>query len=310
MQAKTSGTIMAPFIGAMVVAVLSGYALLSPLVAQPIYNNMLFYPNYPARYEEARYQLKALQGIAKEDVYIPLPDNSKIHAWFFRYPGSRQVLLVSHGNASNMTYRMFLAEDFLKLGCSVLLYDYEGYGLSGGAPSVANISRDGVAAFDYLHTKLGYANKDIILYGESLGCSVSGEIAKYRPCGGIILQSGFSALKAIAAERFSIFYAYPDALFPKPALDNITIFRGEHAPLLVLHGQHDDVVPFGHGRHVFEAASEPKSFVALPHSGHYVVQEDHDLYIEHIRNFLVSLKDEVGSAPAPLPSTLPSSGPR
>jgi pimeloyl-ACP methyl ester carboxylesterase len=104
-----------------------------------------------------------------------------------------------------------------------------------------------------------------------------------------VLQSGFSTLKQIAADKFLIFYAYPAAMFPSPKLDNVSILRKPHVPLLIVHGTLDMTIPVSHARRLYKLASEPKRYVELPHSGHWVDEKDHDQYMAAMRDFLASL---------------------
>jgi uncharacterized protein len=268
---------------------MSCYVLLSPSLAMPLYSHLLFYPDYPSRYEAERYQLKSLDGVPRENLRIPSSNGHTLDAWFFRKPGSTRVALVSHGNAGNLSYRTALATDLLQAGVSVLLYDYQGYGLSNGSPTVKHICDDGLATYDYLREKLGYDPKNIILVGESLGCAVACQTSTARTCCALILLYGFSSLKSIACDKFFVLRAYPVALFPKPNLDNVAVLKSPHPPLLIMHGEHDQTVPVSHGKHLFAAAAEPKKLVILPNSGHYIAQEDHDLFMSSLKEFVGSL---------------------
>ncbi len=278
-----------------------GYVLLSPAIAQPLYNNLLFFPNYPTRYDEQRYQLTSLQGVPKKDLHIPTAAGSKMHAWYFQHPSAKQVVIIDHGNAGNLSDRTGLAADLLSMGVSVVLYDYQGYGLSGGVPGIRNICDDGVAVFDYVNQHLGFSRDNIILYGESLGCAVACNTASQRQCGGLILQSGFSSLKKIASEKFAFFNLYPSFFFPQPRLDNLSYLCGAHPPLLLIHGINDETIPVSHGEMMFQAAREPKRLVILPHSGHYVDELDAELFNREVSAFLASRRD-VESAAHPVPA--------
>jgi hypothetical protein len=258
--------------------------------AVPGYGKLLFYPDYPSRYDEKRYNsVESLQGFKKETLEITLKNGKKLNAWLFRNPDAKRIAIVSHGNAGNISSRVNIAGDLLQQGVSVILYDYEGFGLSDGSPTIAHICKDGIATYDYVHEKLGYAPEEIIMYGESLGCAVACDIAKHRKCGALILQSGFSSLKAAAAERFVVFHLVPQFAVPFPTLDSAAFLRGEHPPLLLIHGTHDHVLPVTHSKRLFAIASDPKRFVELPASRHSVSKEDHTLYMDSIKTFLSDL---------------------
>src|SRR5574337_380097 len=95
----------AALLGSLTAAMVVCYGLLAPFVATPLYNSLLFYPDYPSRYEEDRYQIKSLQGIAREDLHILTAGGNKLHAWLFRNKSAKYLVVVSHGNASNISYR-------------------------------------------------------------------------------------------------------------------------------------------------------------------------------------------------------------
>ena len=264
------------------------YVLFAPAVAQPLYNKLLFFPDFPVRYEEKSYQLTHIGGIAKTEISMPATANINLDAWYFHNPASKKLVIVSHGNAGNVSSRVGLAEYLLSAGVSVLLYDYQGYGKSGGVASIRNICADGIAAFDYARDQLGFKPEDIILYGESLGCAVACHAASERSCGALILQSGFSSLKAIASQAYWIFNIYPSFCFPRPPLDNLSFLQGKHPPVLIVHGQNDQTIPVSHSELMFRAASEPKQLVILPSSNHGVEPADNELFRQHLAAFLSS----------------------
>ena len=276
---------------AIVIAWSAAYILLSPVIAAPLYNSMLCYPNYPSRYDEKAYSISQLDGIAKKDLRIEVPSGKTIHAWYFHNTHSDGLVLIHHGNAGNISNRIGLVDDLLKLGYSVLLYDYQGYGLSDGSPSIQNICLDGTAAFDYATKQLGYPENKIIQYGESLGCAVASQVSTTRNCCALILESPFSSLKIIAGEHLFILRAYPTALFPKPLLNNLAILQAPHPPLIIFHGEQDLTIPVSHGKELFEKAAQPKRLVLLPNSTHCVAEADHQLFMNSLNAFLASLKN-------------------
>ncbi|MBS1998222.1 MAG: prolyl oligopeptidase family serine peptidase, partial [Cyanobacteria bacterium SZAS LIN-2] len=89
-----------------------------------------------------------------------------------------------------------------------------------------------------------------------------------RQVSGLILQSGFSSLRRIAAERFPFLKIYPEWMFGSTMLDSLSVMKGEHPPLLVIHGKLDQVVPFHHGEKVFGAAKRNKTMLTIHHAAH------------------------------------------
>ena len=170
------------------------YLGLAPRVATPLYRSMLFHPD---RYPAGNYDLDSIEGISRKDVFFTSADGTRIHGWYFALPGAGKTILFHHGNAGNVSSRAPLIRLLLLAGASVLIYDYRGYGLSEGIPSVKGICDDGCAAFDYLTEVEGVNHDEIINYGESLGCAVACQVCTVRRGCALILQSGFSSLRKI-----------------------------------------------------------------------------------------------------------------
>ncbi len=269
-------------------ALMISYIMFSPIVLGSLYDRLLFYPDkkYYQQIEALLNEIITPLGIVKEDVYIPVQNQANIHAWYFKKPSAKLTFLISHGNAGNICYRLHLLKALLPYG-SVLLYDYEGYGKSGGEPSRQSIFADGLAAYDYLVKQQSVNPDDLILYGESLGCGVSCEISKARKVGGMILQSGWSSLYNVAQDKFLLFHLYPDYFFAQPHFDNVAILMRPHAPLLLIHGLQDKILPCRYSEEIFAKAYKPKQLVLLPNAGHNDIGEvDAALYAQSISNFL------------------------
>ncbi len=266
------------------------YALACPIVGAPVYNHFLFFPDRGT----GGYNIEAVRGVRREEVSIRSANGKKLHGWFFKLSDKSKVALVSHGNAGNLACRLELADSLLACGLSVLLYDYQGYGKSEGSPEVKSICEDGIAALEFLEFEKGYSLSDIVLYGESLGCAVTCHIAAAKPCSAMILQSGFSSLPDIAREKFPLLKFYPDWLFPKPALDNLSVVRKAHPPLLLIHGENDSLIPVSHARTMYDQACAFKQLVVLSGAGHNDLVGGHrQPYLSAISCFLGCLKSSV-----------------
>lgn len=188
-------------------------------------------------------------------------------------------------------HRTDLAKHLLDdTSCSVLLYDYQGYGTSSGKPSVKGILKDGLCVFDYAVNELGYKDNQVTVYGESLGCAVTCYLAANRHPRAMILQSPFRSLPSIAKDVCGPLKMLPQAVFPEPRLNNEDVLKGKHAPLLIMHGTHDEVIPVEHGKRLYSSASEPKKFVLLERSSHndtYIA--DAELFDKTLRDFFKDL---------------------
>lgn len=263
------------------------YVGFSPRVARGFYNSMIFRP-YP--YPQGDYKSGNVGGYRYEDVWFDSIDGTRLHGWYFKQEGSKQTILMSHGNTGNLSGRPRLVEHLLKTGSSLLIYDYRGYGKSEGRPSVQGVIDDGCAAFDYLVKRRGLNPQSIVLYGESLGAAISCQIAKRRsPCG-LILQSGFASLPKIGREHVPLMNLYPSFLFPQPLLDSMTVLKSLQLPLLILHGVKDAVVPYRHGETLAAAAVGTKTFISFPEAGHSDIPElAPDKFVSSIKSFIESV---------------------
>jgi len=215
-------------------------------------DRLLFYPDhkYHEEIEEPLQKIIAPFKIVKGDVFIPVQNKNRIHAWYFKKPSAKVTFLISHGNAGNICYRLQLIKTLLPYG-SVLVYDYEGYGKSEGEPSRKVICEDGLAAYDYLVKQQSVKPEQLILYGESLGCAVSCEISKSRKVGGMILQSGWTSLLNTARDKYFLLKLYPDCCFAPPYFNNMDVLAKAHPPLLLIHGLKDRILPCRYSQELF-----------------------------------------------------------
>ncbi|MBL7481838.1 alpha/beta hydrolase [Legionella bononiensis] len=190
-------------------------------------------------------------------VTIHTADNLKLKSWYKPADKNQPTILYLHGNAGHIGYRMPLARQFLDSGIGLLLLEYRGYGGNIGSPTEQGFYKDGEAAVHYL-LKQGIAPQKIVLFGESLGTGVATKIANQHQFCAIILQSPFTSLVNLSR------YHYP-WLFISPwdkynSLKRITKIN---APLLVLHGTRDQIVPYSEGLKLFNEALEPKKMHTL-----------------------------------------------
>jgi fermentation-respiration switch protein FrsA (DUF1100 family) len=226
-------------------------------------------------------------GMAHEELALVAEDGVRIHGWFLPAKGSRLTLLVCHGNAGNVSHRLdraLLAQSHL--GTDVLLFDYRGYGRSEGRPDEHGTYRDARAAWQWLVAK-GQAPERIVIFGESLGSGVALQLALEQPrARALVLESAFASVPAMARAVYPFLPLWP---FVRTRYDNLAKVGGLRLPLLMLHGERDDLVPFAQGRRVFDAAPEPKRFHAIPGASHndtYVVGGE--AYWQALREFLAT----------------------
>ena len=200
-----------------------------------------------------------------EDRWLEATDGTRLHGWWIRAaPSAAGHVLLCHGNAGNVSDRAVHARLLAAAGLDVLLFDYRGYGRSVGRPSEAGTYRDARGARAALLREPGVHPERLLYLGESLGAAVALELAVEHPPAGLILQSAFTSVRDMARLHYPV---VPSALVPD-AYHSLRLIRRLRAPLLVIHGERDDIVPAEHGRALHDAAPDPKLMRLFPHAGH------------------------------------------
>lgn len=224
-------------------------------------------------------------GLAFDEIFFASTDGVRLHGWFVPYPEAETTLLWFHGNAGNISHRLEnlrLIHDKMQL--NVFIFDYRGYGRSAGRASEEGTYRDGEAAVRYLHSRKDVDPKKIVFFGRSLGAAVATDLAAREECLALILESPFASVREMARVAFPFF---PIGRFLSTRYDVVEKIKNVRHPLLVLHGDRDEVIPYAQGRKVFEAAQEPKEFYTIfgaHHNDTYVVGGDP--YFDALKNFV------------------------
>jgi len=222
-----------------------------------------------------------------EDLYLNTHDGVKINAWFVPFAGSRRTLLWFHGNAGNIGNRVdLLSLLHRKLKSNVLIMDYRGYGLSEGEISEEGTRLDARAAYDYLLSRSDINPREIILFGRSLGAAVAIDLAVDLEHGALILEAPFTSIKEMAKKTFPFL---PTSMLLKTRYDSLSKIKAVQLPLLILHGDQDQVVPFSQGRALFSAANDPKTFYIIRGAGH------NDSYVVGGKGYFEALQGFVGT---------------
>ena len=222
-------------------------------------------------------------GLVARDVSIDTEDGERLHGWLVASKAAaRAHVLLCHGNGGNVGDRVEHARLLARAGFDVLLFDYRGYGASTGRPSEEGTYRDARAAREALLGQAEVEESRVVYLGESLGAAVALKLALEAPPAGVVLLSAFTSVRVMAREHYPYLPAavVPDAY---PSLSRIEELR---APLLVLHGERDEIVPASHGRALFEAAREPKALHLFPRVGHNdLIELAGDDYAERIASW-------------------------
>jgi alpha-beta hydrolase superfamily lysophospholipase len=240
------------------------FIAISPL-NRPLYEFVLF---HPSKFPIGFYNIGTVDNIKPRDVFFKSKDGAKLHGWLFSLPKSRITVILSHGNGGNLTHRTQLIDLLLQAKASVFAYDYHGYGRSEGKPSIDNACDDARAAYDYLTNVEHLPWRQIALLGESLGTGITGRLSTDVKCAGIILISPLLSLANRAGEILPFFRIYPNWLYPQGGLDNLSIFKNAHPPLLIIAGTEDHTLPINHADTLYECASQPKTYLRIEGAGH------------------------------------------
>lgn len=242
-------------------------------------NSFIFYPT-----SEMDGTPKGL-GLSYEDIYFTTEDGVKLNGWFIPSSEGESTLLWFHGNAGNISHRLqnirLLHE---KVKTHIFIIDYRGYGRSEGRVSEAGTYQDAEAALHYLRTQRNIGLKRIVLFGRSLGAAVAVHLAVREDALALILETPFGSIREMAKVVFPFL---PIGPFLRTQYDVMGKIKQARQPVLVLHGDQDDIVPFAQGKKVFEAAPEPKEFYTIRGANHnntFVVGGDS--YFSVLRSFI------------------------
>lgn len=239
------------------------YAVIA--VAAFILQRRLMYRPDPDRVSPAVFNL---QGV-KERVLVA-PDTAQIVTWYAPAQPGQPTILYFHGNAGNLASRSERVRRYVARGYGVMFMSYRGYSGSTGSPSERANVADAKLAYDALIAD-GVAPEDIIVYGESLGSGVAVQVAADNEVGGLVLDAPYTTIVDVAALAYPYLPVRP---FVFDRYESVRYLPRVKAPLLVLHGENDRVIPVEMGKAVYAAANAPKEIATFPHAGH----SDHHLY--------------------------------
>lgn len=257
----------------LILSILAVYAAIC--VAAYFGNRQFMYFPDPSRVAPGE---TGLDGV--EEVEIAATDGTILVAWQAPAKEGKPTILYFHGNGANAANRAPRITTMHRDGFGVFYLNNRGYGGSGGRPTEGNNVADAIAAYDYLAER-GVSPEQIVAYGESLGSGQAIRLAATRPVAAIVLESPLTSTVDVA--RMTYFWL-PLRLLITDQYNNERNIRAVTAPVLVLHGEQDKVIPVEMARRVYRAANEPKKIEVFPHGGH-VDLFDHGAW-EKTRAFL------------------------
>jgi uncharacterized protein len=206
-------------------------------------------------------------GLPYEEVSFLAEDGTALHGWFVPGEEGAPAILFFHGNAGNISHRIHNLRLFReRLGVSVFIFDYRGYGRSEGKPSEEGTYADARGALAWLQEK-GWEPERIIYFGRSLGAGVATQLALEAPPAGLVLETPFPSIAAMGRKHYPLLYAVLGRSV-RSRYDTLEKIGEISAPLLVIQGSADSIVPPEMARQIFEAAGEPKRFHLIPGAGH------------------------------------------
>jgi fermentation-respiration switch protein FrsA (DUF1100 family) len=245
----------------------------------PFEASLIYFPSRELRFTPSDV------GLAYEDVYLDTEDGVRIHAWYVPGNPARKTLLWFHGNAGNIGDRV----EYLKVyhdrwQVNQMLVEYRGYGKSGGTLSEGGTYADGQAAVAYLSRHKGLTPGHLILFGRSLGAAIAVQLATESDCAGLMLESPFTSIRDMARTHYPLLGHLVPLRIRYASIDKIGQIK---CPVLILHGDRDNIVPWKHGRRLYEAAREPKRFFTIEGAGHNdILMRADESYHRTVRNFI------------------------
>jgi fermentation-respiration switch protein FrsA (DUF1100 family) len=229
------------------------------IIGAPIVERHLMYHPVGRRIDPAKYGLSNTR-----ELLLDTPDGHTIVAWYAKAAPGQPTLLYFHGNSGTLADRADRIAAFTKLGRGILIMAYRGYSGSTGRPSESANVADAKLAYDTL-IEMGVAAEDIILYGESIGTGIAVRVAAEKPMAGIILDAPYTSIVDVA----EICYPYlPARLMMRDRYETMRYLDRVQAPLLVIHGEQDTIIPVEMGRKVARSAPGPAEIVTFRRAGH------------------------------------------
>ena len=214
---------------------------------------------------------------------VNIQSDNDLVGWYFKKNDNFKTLLFFHGNAGKLDNRIYKLNEFANLNLNYLIFAYRGFSGNQGKPTEAGLYRDALRAIDWLNQNK-VNNKEIVLYGESLGTAVAIETATKDTFAGIILESPFTSMEILAQK----YYPYlPAKIILKDKYKSIDKINGLNIPMHVMHGKKDNIVPFKMGEEIFNKYNGSKSNYFNDYDDH-LMEFNNDL-IQSIDKFIKSL---------------------
>jgi len=242
--------------------------------------NLLYHPSVNNYLENQATK----EPIGIEKIKITTKDEIDLVGWFYKAGlKNYKTILFFHGNAGSLENRTYKLNHFKDLNLNFLIIAWRGFSGNKGKPSEIGLYEDALSAVRWLKTK-GIKEKNIILYGESLGTGVAVEIAQHKNYAGIILESPFTSMVNMGKKYYPFF---PVSFLLKDKFESYKKIKNVSVPVLIMHGKVDQIVPYAMGKKMYELANEPKFFYSQEYGSH-MIEYDEKLLLA-LKNFIQSL---------------------
>ncbi len=243
--------------------------------------HLLYFPD-KTKFVPSEWALKELKPLV-----VTTEDGLTLTSWYVPpRKHDKFTIVFTQGNAGHLGYRNYKARPWIEAGYGVLMVGYRGFG-NPGKPSEKGLYMDARAAIKALLAK-GVREKDLVLYGESMGTGVAVQMATEFNVSGLILESPYTSVADVGAERYPL---VPVRWLIGDIFDSLDKIKNVHVPLLLLHGEADQVVPVKFGHKLFAAANEPKQAEFVAGAGH------NDVYTLHVQQTVLSFISKLSEPP-------------
>ena len=260
----------------IIISIAIGYGLIV-LLMYLLQSQMVYHPT------DYMMATPSVAGLEYEEVSFQTEDKLELHGWFVPADSARPTVLYFHGNAGNISGRLEIIKLLNEIGLNVFIFDYRGYGRSEGSAEEAGTYRDAEAAWKHLVEERDIAPAEILIMGRSLGGSVAAWLAARKDAGAAIIESTFTSAADLGADLYPWLPVRAMLKFEYNTLEHV---RNIDEPLFMAHSRDDEIVPYEHGKKLFDAAGEPKTFVELRGSHGSGFMETRAKYTDALRDFL------------------------
>tara|TARA_Y100000310_G_scaffold268625_1_gene281316 strand:- start:1067 stop:1771 length:705 start_codon:yes stop_codon:yes gene_type:complete len=219
-----------------------------------------------------------------EKVRVKSLDDIELLSWYYNKDLKKyKTILFLHGNAGALENRIYKLNHFKNMDINFLIISWRGFNGNKGKPTEKGLYKDARGAVAWLKTK-GITEKDIVLYGESLGTGIAIEIAQNKNFAGVILESPYTSMIDLGKDKYPFL---PVKLLLRDKYESINKIKNINSPILVMHGKADNIVPFYMGKKLYKYANEPKYFYFSEYDDHMMKYDEKLLKV--LKEFFQSL---------------------